>query len=367
MKKYLILAAAAVAALAACSKVKVEEAPDVKISFEVGSYSAQTKAPMSSNAELDGAFTSYAWFTNGEGTKMAFMSGETVSWNTPVTGQWAPARDYYWPKTGYVDFYSYDGTKAPTSVAEGAITYSNVTIEGTDNILVADAAYRQTQNTSTYHIDNNAVVGVPTLFRHQLAKIQFKVKLAHSPACTNTKWVVTILNETGKLSSVVAKNQGTLTLTNSYTGSTPTTQAWSNANTSASNVGWVAGSSTETISVDETPTLTLNANATESSTDPVALINLRTVMPQVLGDDVVFTLNYNVKAYMDSSTTPYIDENLKVDAAKLATLVSSITEWDMNKIITYNVVIDPVTQRIQFDPAVEDWDNSTTGTINITN
>ena len=46
MKKYFILAAAAIVAMAACSKMENDytSVPDKKISFEVASYLAQTKA-----------------------------------------------------------------------------------------------------------------------------------------------------------------------------------------------------------------------------------------------------------------------------------------------------------------------------------
>lgn len=358
MKKYLILAAVALVASAACTKVE-DTTPAHKISFEVAGYMAQTKAM--TTTELEGSFTTNAWFTNGDGGKTQFMTNETISWNSPVSGQWAPSREYFWPKTGFIDFYSYDGVPAPSTVAEGYLVYTDKTIAATDNILVADAAFHQTQNSSTYHIDDANVKGVPTLFRHMLAKIQFKVKVATTDAkkTPNTKWDVTILNADTKLSNIVILNKGTLTLSNSYASSA--TQAWTNANATNPNVGWVAAAGTETVST-LTPSLTLAKNATESG-DYVDLIALRAVMPQVLGDDAVFTLNYNVKATYGEDATAYLDENRSF-SVKINT-IDSITEWDMNQIITYNVIIDPVGEQIFFDPAVEEWDESQTGTINV--
>ncbi len=362
MKKYMILAAVALVASAACTKVE-DTTPARKISFEVASYVAQTKAM--TTTELGGSFTTNAWFTNGDGDKTQFMRSETITWNNTVSNQWAPSHEYFWPKTGYIDFYSYDGTPAPTSVGEGSLTYT-APVATDANILVADAAYHQTQNSSTYHIDNASVKGVPTLFRHMLAKIQFKVKLETANATPNTKWDVTILNAGAKLSNIVILNTGTLTLSNSYAGSTPTTQAWTNANATKPNVGWVAAAGTETVST-LTPALAL-AKAATSSGDFVDLIALRTVMPQVLGDDAVFTLNYNVKATYGSEASAYLDENrsfsVKINTIKNTSSVA-ITEWDMNQVITYNVIIDPVGEQILFDPAVEEWDETQTGTINV--
>lgn len=362
MKKYMILAAVALVASAACTKVE-DTAPAHKISFEVASYVAQTKAM--TTTELGGSFTTNAWFTNGDGDKTQFMRSETITWNNTVSNQWAPSHEYFWPKTGYIDFYSYDGTPTPTSVGEGSLTYT-APVATDANILVADAAYHQTQNSSTYHIDNASVKGVPTLFRHMLAKIQFKVKLQTANATPNTKWDVTILNTGAKLSNIVILNTGTLTLSNSYAGSTPTTQPWTNTNASKPNVGWVAAAGTETVST-LTPALSLAKNATESVRFE-DLITLRSIMPQVLGDDAVFTLNYNVKATYGSEAEAYLDENrsfsVKINTIK-NTSGTAIAEWDMNQIITYNVIIDPVGEQILFDPAVEEWDETQTATINV--
>ena len=359
MKKYMILAAVALVAGAACTKVE-DTTPSHKISFEVANYVAQTKAEQATNAELGGSFTTNAWFTNGDNVKKLFMDDETITWNSTVAGQWAPSREYYWPKTGYIDFYSYDGTD-PYSVAEGSLVYK--TPIATDaNILVADAAFHQTQNSETYQIDGASVKGVPTLFRHMLARIQFKVKLQTTNATPNTKWDVTILNEGTKLSNIVILNNGTLTLTNSYTGSIPATQAWTNANTAEPTVGWVAATGTETISTLIPAGLTLAAGATESDGGYKDLILLRSVMPQVLGDDAEFTLNYNVKATYGSEAEAYLDENR--DFSVKINTIDSITKWAMNHIITYNVIIDPVSEQILFDPAVEEWEPET-GTINV--
>jgi len=366
MKKFILIAAVAVAATAACTKSENVSSPDVKIAFDVAQYSAQVKANMANNDELGGSFTTNAWFTNGDGDKMRFFrENETVSWNTPVANQWAPSRDYFWPKTGYVDFYSYDGTPAPTTVAEGSLIYTSKTITATDNILVADAAYRQTQNQQTYRIDGTQIKGVPTLFRHMLSKVKFTVKLATTDEkkTPDTKWEVTILNTTAKPSNLVTLNKGTLTLSNSYSGTSATTQAWTNANSTKPLVGWVAETGTETIDFLTPATLVLEKNTT-SSGDPVSLLDVRTVLPHSLGNDDVFTINYEVKATYDGDSAPYMVEP-RSKSAKLTELVASIPDWNMNQIITYNVIIDPITEKVLFDPAVEAWDETTSGDIEI--
>ena len=44
MKKYFIIAAAAIVAMAACAKVEENPTPDVAVTFKAVNYTAQTKA-----------------------------------------------------------------------------------------------------------------------------------------------------------------------------------------------------------------------------------------------------------------------------------------------------------------------------------
>jgi hypothetical protein len=37
----------------------------------------------------------------------------------------------------------------------------------------------------------------------------------------------------------------------------------------------------------------------------------------------------------------------------------------MNQIITHNVLIDPISKNVRYDPAVEAWDDTTSGDIEI--
>ena len=77
-------------------------------------------------------------------------------------------------------------------------------------------------------------------------------------------------------------------------------------------------------------------------------------MPQTLDDDNDFTLSYKVETYYGSEATPYMTETFKV-TGKIQTLVNTITSWNKNTKITYNITIDPVGNKVTFDPAVEEW------------
>ena len=77
MKKYFIIAVAAIAAMAACSKVETaDNTPGRKIAFEVANYASQTKAAEDAGsvlAETDN-FSSKAWLhANGAATGADFF------------------------------------------------------------------------------------------------------------------------------------------------------------------------------------------------------------------------------------------------------------------------------------------------------
>ena len=381
MKKYFIIAAAALVAFAACTKVEVAEAPETsqKISFEVAKYMAQTKAdPVKDNEaslllEYDATgtpvdtFKTNAWYHSPENGTQYYMKNVNIIWNAPVANQWAPANDYFWPKTGTINFYSYAGTPAPSSYnTEGSLVYSNATIAYNDNILVADAAYRYNQNKQVYQLNNPTTgEGVPTLFRHYLAKVAFNVALRTTEAkkSATNHFKVEILD-----ASIKFLNKGTLTLSNTDPGNaTAEVNPWTNANTSKPNVAWVADtwdatSNVETIDTTSTApsylrklTLNLAENAVQQTETDTSFLAMRTVMPQVLdATNAEFYIKYKVSSYLTGETDPYAVETIAV-TKPLPTLVPSIPEWNKNTKYTYTIVIDPISSKILFDPAVEPW------------
>lgn len=389
MKKCLILAAAALVAFAACTKVETVEAPAQRISFQVAKYANQTKADpikgsetsLLSEKDANGNITSFktnAWYHSPADGTQYFMKNIDITWNTNIANQWAPAVDYFWPKTGTINFYSYAGTPAPsaygnTAATEGTLTYANRAIAYNDNVLVADAAYRYNQNKEVYQLDNATTgKGVPTLFRHYLAKLAFNVVLRttdEKKTATN-HFRVEILD-----AHILVSNKGTLTLTNTDPGNaTAEINPWTNANTAHANVAWEAaawnvtsGSETvENIHMDTTSSyvasrdmikkmLNLAENAVKQTESDTALLEMRSVMPQVLTDNHEFYIKYRVFAYHTGEDEPYSIETLEF-RNPITSFVSAITEWDKNTMYTYNVLIDPIASKILFDPAVEAWD-----------
>ena len=415
MKKYFIIAVALVAATTACTKseLDINSAPEKKIGFEVANYSAQTKANVALTNDEDGIyqFHTYAYQFPKLGDAVEFMNTDVFAWDsTPekVTSgsgsnirSWAPENDYFWPKTGWINFYSYAGTQNPAETVSAdkktvTLTYTDKTIAATDNFLVADASLRFNANQSTYAVDgsegsSHVTTGVPTLFRHMLSKLYMDVKI-QIPAekkSANTIWKVQILDgydingdssiaDTEK-SLIIPVNKGTLTLTNedalaADAALNSTTQQWvrkadyTTAGTPDTDVvsGWKPGNTTENIQLHQGTVLTLPVNATES-TAVEQLLAWRTVMPQ-LTDNVGLKLVYKVQAL--HGDTVFMEEIRTVGieaAADIHDLTGSITKWESNKKITYHIIIDPVSEKVTFDPAVETYDTTEANASDVIN
>lgn len=394
MKKYFIIAVAAIAAMASCAKSELVEnaVREKKIGFEVANYSAQTKANQTLTNAEDGIyqFHTYAYQFPTIGSPREFMNVDIFAWQeatqenkltsgTAPVAVWAPEDDYYWPKTGYINFYSYAGTHNPAETVSAdfqtvTFTYTDAVISSTSNILVADAALHQGRanyNDNAYSVDDNGsgadvTTGVPTLFRHQLAKITFDVEARTTDAkkSANTIWKVQVLNTEDQSgndykSTIVPINKGSLVLTNTDAATAATTQAWTRTNESATNIsGWVPSSTAtdkETIEFSDSDVLTIDVNTTGDGTKS-EILALRSVLPQ-LTNGVKFTLVYKVQAL--HGTTVYLEEirTVGIDADQvLSDLAGTVASWGANKKITYHIIIDPVSEKVTFDPAVEDYD-----------
>ena len=359
MKKLLFIAAA-LAAVSACSKVETAVAPARQISFQVASYLPQTRVQGTNfKAECD------YFFTN------AYYNGATYIDNVKVVesnGVWSPVGSpYYWPRTGTVDFFSY-ASKNDLPATE--LTAGNATFEikghevaEDDNIMVADAVFgagRTDHNADGTQITDDlkegttdsGYTGVPTLFRHLLSQVSFKLGLAAGGSHTGTNYVATVTS--AKVVNVACK--GDLSLTNSGSGSSLTLSPWTPAS-DGTQVGWTATDST-TLTL-ATPTLTLAEDATTGET--VDALELRSVLPQTLTNSVEIQITFDLDAKHEDVV--YLHEDDITVKAKLNSI--DIPSWNMNQRIIYTVTIDPVTEAITFDPAVAPWVEATAQTINI--
>lgn len=352
MKKYTILAAVALVASAACSKVEnTVVTPDQAIAFQVANYVPQTKA---GEVKFDEAktFNTYAWFHPETGAAQAFMADETIKWQA-TSKSWASDRTYFWPKTGYVNFFSYAGIPAPV-VTDGSATYTDKTIAITDDALLASAAYRYSNSTANkyglqYGADNTDVTGVPTLFHHLLSQVSVIVKFdASEISDTKNKWDLTV-----NTLALNYDNKGSLTVTFTDPGSTG--EAWPYA---AGTVNWTpSGAYTK---LDATTSVgAVQTTTAPNVSDGLTFFDAITVLPQALTDNATIDLNYTIKHYYDGAEQIY--ETVDLPDIKLTDFtVEAITAWNMNYKYTYTITVKP-NSTVTFDPAVEAWEEKAAG------
>lgn len=341
---YHIALAALLAVLGGCAKVEVASVPTGQVAFSVGSYRATTKAS-SLNSDGITSFQSRAFLhATGVAETQEFFgaAGETITYTAP---EWLPSHPYYWPKDAgsYVNFVSWHdlGGAPDSSLSETSLSWSERTIAADDNIMFADEAWRFNSNKQVYTSVSGASEGVPTLFHHALARLNFTAIAKQLSATDGTTWEVQV----DAITVNGAFGTGTLTLTNSDPGTAETTKAWTTT-------GWTAKAGSQvTIQATGGPwTLT----SREAGQDPVALISNYTVLPQTVTDNIALTIAYSVTTRYSASE--YIKESTSA-TVKLNSFVSTIDAWEMNKIITYNIVIDPATDTIKFDPEMRNWED----------
>jgi hypothetical protein len=364
MKKYFVFAVAAVIATAACTKNEViNNTSDQAISFQVANYVPQTKA----NVAFEGtSFKTSAWFhADASSAAQPFMASETIKFQSNNT--WAADRIYFWPKTGWINFFSWAGSPEP-AVTEGAAAYGTssapVTIATDADAMLASAAYRYGNanydtNLYTDPILYNGVdtKGVPTLFHHMLAQVNFIVKFdAQDIASTSGyKWDL-IINSV----SLNYGDEGYLNVVFTDPGSTG--QAWP---FSANTVNW-----TRTDNTDLAGTLNLGAankqtTAAGSISEGKDLYKNVSVLPQEIGtsgSNAKLALNYTLISYYNDNK--HIEETIDLTGANAIAIAAftnnSISQWNMNYKYTYTVTIKP-TKTVTFDPAVEAWQTDSAG------
>ncbi|MBO4657729.1 MAG: hypothetical protein J5639_08160 [Bacteroidales bacterium] len=414
MKKCFILAAAALVAFTACTKMELDETstPDVKIGFQVANYMSQTKADGSSFlAELTAmgatanAFKSSAFIHPYGSTFGPFFNPnpETITWNTSNT-EWEPGKDYYWPKSpnSNIDFFSwyvFEGSDPTlTYASEGAnptLAWTDRTVAYKSDILFANIAWHQTANQKRNQLDE-ASGGVPTLFHHALAQVKFQAKIKEEKdkkADTKNSGKYTFFEV--KLNNVAVSNvhkNGTLSLTATYQ-STKTTTEW----TLPANNIWADATTPVYVNTTTDWFTVAAATNTDPLTTTLVALNAATYMPdgfiavrpQAVTDDMKLTFTMSITKWygteaqyaadghdgctnLGTEVFPVTDfateatDDAYTDAGlQLNKITSAPAYWAMNQKIIYNIIIDPTTDTILFDPAVVDWDAATSYDVEV--
>lgn len=378
MKKSILLAAAAIAALAGCSKVEVksvDEAP-ARISWNavVGKHS--TKAPVEGTTFSTGhSFKTFAFY-NANGTAWPtgaslYIDNQEVSYHAGdvapfVANSWHTVTANYWPRQGSLTFFSYSFANKPVSFA-GTLTCTaadGLKLEGYDvnatgnknsDFMVADIKVDQRQNTTNAA---GAEKGVPTIFRHALTQIvgfnvETKDDYKGATLAAGSKVI-----EVKSIKIVNADSKGDYTMTNN---AVTRTESWRNRSDSKTYEYIPVAGKSEALSttaaelVNEQKiflpqdfaasgyTYTAGASLLQKSLERQT-VAYKTAVAAVGHIE----LKYTIKTYTDA--TNYSEE----EVTELIAL-HEIGNWNINKKITYKITIDLSSNIIYWDPTVEAW------------
>ena len=362
MKKFFILAATALVAIAACSKNEADTAAYEQsrvINFNTVANKA-TKAPISGtvysyNLPSFGVFASYleknkTWAAN-KASATRYMDDVEVSFND-TKDIWAPASPYYWPLEGSLSFIAYSPKAAATAAfaeATGTLTLSaftvNTTVADQVDLLYSSVNADRTMNESYYVDGGNSKnsetaegdKGVNIKFKHALAQVIFKAKTADEvfDAGMSFKIDTLVVN-----AASTADNMTVVNPADDDAAATITT--WTNPKTK---VDFAVRS------VDF-PNATVAAGAanflTKTLSDPIGDALLMIPVTVFAGTDPTVTIKYTLYRTSDA-----LAMGSKTVTIHFDDIDDTVANWQAGKKYVYNLTID--LQKIYFNPSITDW------------
>lgn len=377
MKKSILLAAAAIAALAGCSKVEVksvDEAP-ARISWNavVGKHS--TKAPVEGTTFSTGhSFKTFAFY-NANGTTWPvdaslYIDNQEVNYYAAavapfVANSWHTVTVNYWPRQGSLTFFSYSFANSPvtftgnlTCTAADGLKLTGYDVNATGNknsdFMVADIKVDQRQNTTSAA---GAETGVPTIFRHALTQIVgFNVKTKDNykgAALAAGSKVI----EVNSIKIVNADSKGDYTMTND---AVRRTESWGNRSDSKTYEYTPVTGKSEALNTtaaelvnEQKIFLPQDFAASGYTYTGVSLLEKSLERQTTAYKDAVaavghIELKYTIKTYTNAT-------NFSEEVVTELIALQEIGNWNINKKITYNIEIDLSSNIIYWDPTVVAW------------
>lgn len=343
MKKYLLFATAVCAALAACTKNEVKP---VEIDQEITYQTITTKAANSFASNRH--FTSYAYmlpygqtWDSNYSSGSAYIADADISYHT-TPYEWKAEKTYYWPKQGSLTFFAwstYTASKASlTDAIVGCTQAKGIQVDAFDitknknvDFLVAEVAKDKKAN-ETQHEDgegNTWAKGVPTVFKHALSKLVFKVVTVKD--YTNDK--VTFTVKSIKLKGV---NNNLAYSQDWQSGSAASLHTWTNPN--------------PIVEIAEVPVFTGTYVATNTATALTpATGDYSIVIPQSFDANDVLEIIYEIKTEFISGSP--VTETVTINDKKLSEVYTA--KWEPGK--EYTLTIKLGIDEVLWDPTLEDW------------
>lgn len=342
MKKLFIIAAAAVVALAACTKNDVDR-KGINFNTVAG---RNTKVPLTGTIykTTDPTFGIFCYaLTDGKTWAANSADGQTYMDNVEISYNdtdkiWEPATVYYWPLSGSLTFVGYSPYGCAGTVAYApatkALTITDFTVKAAaadqEDLMWATTNPDLTDNQSTYTSESatSTLKGVNEVFHHALSQVKFNVKKAEGL----DDWTITVNTIT-----FAAYNKGTMTVTNDAT------PVWSAQ-------GLLTGG--DAFDFDTTGS-DVDAPNFSAAFAPFGVANMP--VPQTLAADTQkFTITYSLKKGS-------VDLGSKTVTADL--LGTEVTAWAPNTIYNYNIVID--LNKIYFNPTIVEWETGASQEITV--
>ena len=349
MKKYFIIAAAALVALAACTKNDVATPDPQEISFKAVTAKA-TKAIINNAfyATTDPAFGIWGlyqaenWAANHSSSVWVGTDASTEAQITWQTDTWKNAAGTdYWPLSGSIVFMGYTpyanvNDKAAISVADNKVTltitdFQSSTGSYVDDLMWSDAV-EKSKNDTNYDADGtNATTydGVPVVFHHALSQIVVNAKTAEDYATKGYTLTITGITMT-------IDDKATLTVADNLTDEPTVT--WTEPATDAEPI-------------------ILTSGTTALTTSFVAQGNPILVIPQTLtaGHDVLHVTYKLAHNGVESSVTKNI--SLTAGASDPLTAFAANKKYNLNLLFTLD--------EIKYSPDVTDWDAAATSEYDV--
>lgn len=332
MKKFLILSAAVLCAVACSNTYEVKTAPEKAIGF--GTWTETLTKARTAGAST---FVSGDSF-NVEGFKTLSGSPVTVFDDVPVTydgTNWTYENTRFWDSnaTSYTFFAVSSPNTDLTFAADGTIAATAVNFSGKDNdILLANSVVKTAPYNST---------PVSLNFNHIGSLVDLKVKKSAALNTANATVAITAVS----LEKIDGAGKVAVT---GYSTYVPTV-AWTDLD----------GNTTYTNASGVTPVATLPTNVGTTGDN---LINTLVVIPQTLADAKILKISYTIT---DAAGTvnAFANKEIKLNQFDKTDDTDNttpfITGWEAGKHYVYTLTIDA--NIISFTGTITDWTNEDPG------
>lgn len=358
MKRILLMAATAGIVLSGCVKnesVSGPAASDSKIAFDAPVVGATTRVV---TGEIDNSeaystnetfkvwgwyhtndYTSFGDTNNGWANYMTDTDGNPLTVTYDGVSTWAPAQDYFWPKTGKLTFAAYSpaeatGTYSHTAQGLQIAGFAVPAVDAQYDLLYSDRSYNRTSASTGEDAyqggASNTYTGVDIIFHHALSSIKFKTGTKQNYETADVffkikKITVSNVANTGDF------NQG---LTDGP-GAVDSQPQWTPDGTTTSYVAFEGS-----FDVPED-------GAAENYTEPTGTKDLILLPQSFAGNDsAVVEIEYTM------GTAASGEINKHTASFQLSSATNAQT-WEPNKRYTYNIIFG--LDKITFAPIVENW------------